>query len=366
MAKKMLLILVIYIAILNFSSPPYQNTFSQPNVVLRAIRQNRDVFVQILVPLDVKKLKVEIISEEGIVKNIIYRDYFTIKSYSRKKYNEFFISSKSNDIIETDTIKVFYNSKIIAECNISSIPYTTSENNENIEGIESKSIRIATYNIHRGRDKAGYSNLNEVGEFVKYYNIDIIGLQEVDKNVSRTNFEDQLKLLADKLSMYYYFGSNKSFLRGEYGNGVLSKYPLQNPENILMQGKESRGLLKTTVLIGENRKLNFMVTHLGLDLDERQKQFNNLLEYIDIYQEDLILVGDFNVTDTDPNILKIQQKLNDVGEKTLHRYVNTLNIFRNEYRIDYVFTSKAMRIKKYKVEKVQYSDHFPVIVDIEY
>lgn len=369
MAKRILLALILIITVLNFSSPPYQNTFSQSNVILRAVRKNEDVFVQILASLDVKKLRIEIISEKDIVKNIIYRDYFTIKSYPRKKYNEFLISSKSNDIIESDTIKVFYNSKIIAECSISSLPYTTIENKEdieNIEGIESKLIRIATYNIHRGRDKAGYSNLNQVGEFIKYYDIDIIGLQEVDKNVSRTNFEDQLKILADKLSMYYYFGSNKSFLRGEYGNGVLSKYPLQNSENILMQGKESRGLLKTSVLIGENRNLNFMVTHLGLDIDERQKQFNNLLEYIDIYEDDLVLVGDFNVTDIDPNILKIQQKLNDVGEKAIHRYVNTLNIFRNEYRIDYVFTSKSMRIKKYKVEKVQYSDHFPVIVDIEY
>ncbi|MFA5524826.1 MAG: endonuclease/exonuclease/phosphatase family protein [Tissierellales bacterium] len=365
MAKKIFIILTIILTIINLP-PSYEDTFSQSNVVLRAIRKNEDFFVQILAPLDVKTIKVEIVSENGAVKSIIYKDYYGIRSYPRKKYNEFIISNRKNDILDGDIIKVFYKATIIAEGTISSIPYITIVSNENIINEESKLIRIATYNIHRGRDKTGYSNLKEIGEFIKYYDIDIIGLQEVDKNVPRTNFEDQLKKLADKLSMYYYFGSNKSFLKGEYGNGILSKYPLLNPENILLQGKEARGLLKTTILIGQNKKLNFMVTHLGLDVDERQKQFNNLSDYIDIYEEDLILVGDFNVTDIDPNILSIQQKLNDIGEKTMHRNVNTLNIFRNEYRIDYVFASKSMGVKKYNVEKVQYSDHFPVIVEIEY
>ncbi len=362
MAKKALFILLIIIAILNLP-PPYQTTFSQSNITLKATRKKEDIFVQILTPLDVRKLNIEIVSEDGNIKNLIYKDYFTVRTYSRKEYNEFIVSGKVSDILDTDTIKIFHNRKLIAERNISDIQYNIIEKKE--EHI-SKSIRIATYNIHRGRDKVGYSNLNNIGEFIKYYDIDIVGLQEVDKNVSRTNFEDQLKIIADKLGMYYYFGSNKRFLKGEYGNGVLSKYPLQDSENILMQGKESRGLLKTSILIDDNIKLNFMVTHLGLDVEERQKQFNNLLEYIDLYEEDLILVGDFNVTDNEPNIIKIQQKLNDVGEKTFYRYVNTLNIFKNEYRIDYIFSNKSIKIKKYKVEKVQYSDHFPVIVDIEY
>lgn len=130
--------------------------------------------------------------------------------------------------------------------------------------------------------------------------------------------------------------------------------------------KESRGLLRTTVLIDDKKKITFMVTHLGLNFEERQKQFNTILDYIDMYEDNLILVGDFNVLDSDPNIIKIQQQLNDIGDKAIYRYVNTLNIFKNEYRIDYIFTNKRMKIKKYKVEKVQYSDHFPVIVDIEY
>lgn len=378
MTKKRFLILLLTVIILNIP-PHYENTFSQISVTLKARQKNKDIFIQILTSLDVEKLKVEIISEEGIIKNIIYKDYFTIREYSGKRYNEFVVSSKGKDIVDTDIIKVYYNTKLIAECDISSILYSITEkaedrvlsiqysaNDINDREEEKKLIRIATYNIHRGRDKVGYSNLNHIGEFIKSYNIDIIGLQEVDKNVSRTNFEDQLKILADKLEMYYYFGSNKRFLSGEYGNGVLSRYPLQNSENIIMQGKEPRGLLKTNVLIDENRRLNFMVTHLGLDVNERQKQFNSILEYVGLYEEDLILVGDFNVTDNDPNIIKIQQKLNDVGDKTIYRYVNTLNVFRNEYRIDYIFTSKSIKINRYKVEKVQYSDHFPVIVDIEY
>lgn len=365
MTKRIVSILLLILAFFNIPSS-YQNTFSQANVKLKLIRKNEDIFIQILVPQDMQNLKIEIISEEGITKNIIYKDYFTTKKYAQKKYNEFIVSNKGNNISETDIIKVYNKARIIVESSLSSIPSKYIIDTERDGNGEKKSIRIMTYNIHRGRDKIGNSNLKSIAEPIKYYDVDIIGLQEVDKNVSRTNFEDQLKILADSLSMYYYFGSNKSFLKGEYGNGVLSKFPLQDSENILMVGKgESRGLLRTTVLIDDNKKLNFIVTHLGLDEEDRHKQFQSLLDYIDMYNGELVLIGDFNVTDSDPNILKIQQRLNDVGEKTNYKYKNTLNIFKNEYRIDYVFTSKAMKIKRYRVEKVQYSDHFPVIVDIE-
>lgn len=364
MTKKVVSLLLLILAFFNIPSS-YQNTFSQSNVRLKLIRKNEDIFIQILVPQDIRSIKIEIISEEGLIKNIIYRDYFTTKKYAQKKHNEFIVSVKSSNISETDIIKVYNKSRIIAENSIISMAFEDIIETE-IEDSEKKSIRVMTYNIHRGRDKIGNKNLKSIAELIKYYDVDIIGLQEVDKNVSRTNFEDQLKILADSLSMYYYFGSNKSFLKGEYGNGILSKFPLQDSENILMESKgETRGILKTTVLIDDNKKLDFIVTHLGLDEEDRQKQFKSLLDYIDMYNDKLVLVGDFNVTDSEPNILKIQQKLNDVGEKTSYKFKNTLNIFKNEYRIDYIFTSKAMKIKRYRVEKVQYSDHFPVIADIE-
>lgn len=133
-----------------------------------------------------------------------------------------------------------------------------------------------------------------------------------------------------------------------------------------MEGKEKRNLLKTTILLEDNTDITFVVTHLGLTLEEKQNQFNNILDYIHIFKEDLILVGDFNTTDNDNNIVKIQQVLLDTGAKTMNRYLHTLNIFRNKDRIDYIFINRNMKIKSYKVIKNQYTDHFPVIADIEY
>lgn len=362
MTKKIFFAFILLLIVFNIS-PPYEDALSQSKYILRATRKNDEIFIHVLTSLNTKQIKVEIINIDGLTKSVIFRDYFAIRNYLGKQHNEYIISSKYNDIVESDKILIYNNAEVVAEYEASSIPYFMTEG---IESNETKKIRIMTYNIHRGRDKIGNNNLKNISKLIEYYDVDIVGLQEVDKNVSRTNFEDQLKILAEELSMYYYFGSNKSFLKGEYGNGVLSKYPLQSPENIIFQGREPRGLLKTSILLGNNKKMNFMVTHLGLDIEERQKQFNNVLNYIDVYDENLVLVGDFNVLDNDPNIMKIQKHLNDVGEKTINRYVNTLNIFRNEHRIDYVFVNKRMQIKKYKVEKVQYSDHFPIIVDIEF
>ena len=362
MMRKVFLNLILLIILFNLP-PIYRDTYSQPKTILRVIKKNDDFFIRVLTPLNIKEIKVEILSVQGANKAIIHREYFAIREYFGKKYNEFVISSKKNNIADSDVIKVTANMKVVDEKQISEIPYDIIKIKDDKE---TSQIRVMTYNIHRGRNKIGNSNIKDIEDFVRHYNPDIVGFQEVDKNVLRTNFEDQLKLIADNLSMYYYFGSNKSFLKGEYGNGILSKYPIENPENIIMQGGEPRGLLKTTISINKDKKMTVMVTHLGLDNEDRQKQFNTILDYISIYEDNLILIGDFNVTDLDRNIIRIQHQFNDPGSKIMYRHMNTLNTFKNKSRVDYVFTNKSMRVKEYKVEKVEYSDHFPVIVDIEY
>lgn len=339
----------------------FSDAFSQPNIVLKSIRNNGKIYIRILTPTNVKMVNAYISSNEGQTKAIVNKDYYGVINENGIEYNEFVISNNNTNFTEDDRIKVIsgYTSK--TEELVSAIPYDIITKGYSTE---KKELRVMTFNMHHGKDKAGNDRFELIKELIKQHNPDIIALQEVDKNATRTNFRNQLKELGDKLSMHYYFGPNRSILKGEYGNGILSKYPIIDTQNIKLQGKETRGLLRCVVLVDDLR-VNVFVTHLGLDAEERIKQFNVIKDYIDIYEDNLIMAGDFNSLASDPNIIYLQNRLNDTGDKTINSYQNTLNVFRNNLRIDYIFLNKDVKIKRYKLEKVDYSDHFPIFVDIE-
>lgn len=362
MLKKVIISsILVFFLIVSFSI--FSDAFSQQGIILKALRNEDKIYIKMLAPLGTKEINVQILSDIGELKAIVHKDYYgeLFEEDSHSSYNEFIISNENINFDINDQVKILSdNNQMMAEL-IREIPYEViPKSDEKLN----KELRIMTYNIHHGTDKVGNDNLDSIVDLIEEYNPDIVGLQEVDKNLVRTNFTDQIKYLADKLSMYYCFGANRSFIKGEYGNGILSKYPIVDVQNIKLQGIETRGLLKSSILI-DNNKINFLVTHLGLDYNERNNQYKVIKEYVDIFEDNLIMVGDFNSLGSDPNIIYLQNKLNDSGLKTLNNYNNTLNVYKNKSRIDYVFSSKSMKIKGYKLEKVDYSDHFPVIVDIE-
>jgi len=225
-------------------------------------------------------------------------------------------------------------------------------------------LKTMTYNIHHGKDKVGNDNLGKVIDLIRNEDADIIGLQEVDKNMVRTNFRDQLKEVADNLSMYYVYNPNLKIFNGEYGNGLLSKHPIIDWQNIIMPGKEDRGFIRATILVNDS-KVNVIVTHLGLDYEEREKHYKIIRPYLEIYDDNLIIQGDFNTLDNDINILNLEKKYDDTASVTSNRYMPTLNIFKSENRIDYIFITKNIRVLSYNVKKVEYSDHYPIISELE-
>ena len=90
-------------------------------------------------------------------------------------------------------------------------------------------ITVASYNVQC----LGYSaDKSAIVEEIKTINPDIIGLQELDNATSRSGYVDQLKMLADECGYeYYYFTKTIDFMGGEYGHGVMSKYPITKTES---------------------------------------------------------------------------------------------------------------------------------------
>jgi endonuclease/exonuclease/phosphatase family metal-dependent hydrolase len=161
-------------------------------------------------------------------------------------------------------------------------------------------MRILTYNIHKGigaRDRR--YRFGRILAVIEAENPDIVCLQEVDRNVRRSRFHDQPKLLAD------YFGSheriyqmNVRLKQGGYGNLLLSRWPLRSHHQISLrhEDRKPRGAQLAVIETPEG-PLHVVNWHLGLAERERRWQVAHLLSH-SLFRagEGLptIVIGDFN------------------------------------------------------------------------
>ncbi len=156
------------------------------------------------------------------------------------------------------------------------------------------SLRVATYNIyHLGKVNG---NATTIANVISDYELDVVGLQEVDKNAGRDGpVQDQAKVLAEKLGWYYGFSKAIDLGSGEYGNAIISKYPIESYKTIMFDsGTEEQRVMGHAVLKVGNKKVNFLNTHLsftGLNAPQVQ-ELKNYVANLDNY----ILTGDFNTS----------------------------------------------------------------------
>ena len=163
-------------------------------------------------------------------------------------------------------------------------------------------LRIGTYNIANGA-KVGH-DLQKIADDILSMELDIVGLQEVDKFATRSKYLDTMKTLSELTGYEYYYytvainigGDEATYgQKGEYGTGILSKYPIKSGEDYKLnsQGYEQRMLGHAEIEVG-GKTLHFFNTHLSWETDSvRAAQFKQLDEIISEY--DLcILTGDFN------------------------------------------------------------------------
>ncbi len=160
-------------------------------------------------------------------------------------------------------------------------------------------MRLLTYNIHKGiggRDRK--YRLQRIVDVIEIENPDLICLQEVDRGVARSRYDDQPGLLVDAFkSAGHLFQPNVHLRTGVYGNLVLSRWPLHSKHQISLRlnVKKVRGAQLAVVETPEGL-LHIVHVHLGLGERERHWQVEHLLGH-HRFQESAhlptMIVGDF-------------------------------------------------------------------------
>lgn len=235
--------------------------------------------------------------------------------------------------------------------------------------LQAQSVRILSYNIHHG-NPPGQPNkidLPRIAEIIKTADADVVGLQEVDVRVSRSEMVDQAKELASLTGMGYFFSKGIDLEEGEYGTLILTKHKIVGNKRYdlpMVEKSENRSLAVVDVELPTGEVLSFANTHLDLKAKNKIAQANYIKELGARIENPLILVGDFNAKPDDDTIKILEEQF--VRNTTTNGPTHPNTGAKNE--IDYILIGKQTKFnwKTYKVVPETYaSDHLPVFAEIE-
>lgn len=161
-------------------------------------------------------------------------------------------------------------------------------------------MRVLSYNIHKGiggRDRR--YRFERILAVIERAAPDVICLQEVDRNVKRSRFDNQPERLREHLQWSeHLYQFNVRVAQGGYGNLLLSRWPLveHHQLSLSLRQKKPRGA-QVTVIETPQGLLRLANWHLGLAEAERHWQVRRLLEHHLWRRSDhlpTLIVGDFN------------------------------------------------------------------------
>ena len=238
-------------------------------------------------------------------------------------------------------------------------------------------ITVMSFNIHHGVGVDGNLDLQRIADVVTSSSAGIVGLQEVDRHFGeRSDFVDQATWLAQTLDMHVAFGANLDLEpidpadpRRQYGNAVLSTYPIVSSLNTLLPleaGGEQRGLLEAVVDV-DGTEVRAYSTHLQHDSQSaRLAQVEAIRAYLAASSADssVVLLGDLNATPESPEIAVIVEDLTDSWEEAGVGDGFTYSTDSPSVRIDYVLTSDDLTTRTAAVITSDASDHLPVSATI--
>ena len=234
-----------------------------------------------------------------------------------------------------------------------------------------KTIRVMTYNIHVGVGMDKKLDLARIAGVINQQHPDLVGLQEVDRGVERTQRIDEIAELAKLTKMEYAFAFNLKYQGGQYGVAILSQTPiLASDHHLYLNTREAerRGFIRAEVHIG-GRLINFVTTHLDYQYEDgRVYEAQQLLAAMKEVSGPLIVVGDFNDVPTG-DAYQLMRGVFDDAWNSIRPNDDGFSYPTDKpaKRIDYILMRRAggIKAKRVWIPETPASDHVPVVAELE-
>ncbi|MCL2097415.1 MAG: endonuclease/exonuclease/phosphatase family protein [Bacteroidales bacterium] len=249
--------------------------------------------------------------------------------------------------------------------------------------------KLMSYNVHLFSlwDNNRNHSLPNFSKYIKEENPDILCLQEM----ATTDTLTVNQAFSQYPYRYYCCSKRKNGLL--FGNVTFSKYPIVNAGEFLFSETSNRCVYTDIVMRGDTiRVYNNHLQSISLNLERtalriRKEELRNeelrqvtiklrtafmkRAQQVDIISAHItsspypaIVCGDFNDTPVSYTYRKMKGKLNDCFTKAGRGMPSTYRGFWPAFRIDYILCAPSFQTVSYQVPKVNYSDHYPVIVQL--
>lgn len=227
--------------------------------------------------------------------------------------------------------------------------------------------RFFCYNVKHFGGMDETIDYNRVASVIKPFDPDFIALQELDSATTRSNMENQIAILGDKLGMYSYFAGTIPYRGGKYGIGLLAKEPALKTYAYELPGTEKRKFI-----IAEYADFLIICTHLDLTESARIESAIIISDIVGKFNKKAYLAGDLNEVKLDGPMFTEFKK----NWKIVSPIKNTFPTNPSPNRcIDFILSFNAggnYDISKgdvlYQLSTVNVSsasDHFPLFIDFK-
>jgi endonuclease/exonuclease/phosphatase family metal-dependent hydrolase len=234
---------------------------------------------------------------------------------------------------------------------------------------QSQALRVASYNIRHGEGADGKVDLPRIAKVIAALEPDLVALQEVDKNCTRSGNTDIAKELGKLLGMEHRFGKFMNFQGGEYGMAILSRLPIVDAvRHPLPDGAEPRCALEVRVHVdGLPSPVSFVCIHNDWTKESiRVKQAQALLEQLHGHDSPIVLAGDFNGDRSDESMRLLADAGWRIVKKNNDKESNTWPADDPRVEIDFfvIRNFPPVEIDHHVINEAVASDHRPIVAAI--
>jgi len=233
-----------------------------------------------------------------------------------------------------------------------------------------RTLRVATYNVHRCRGLDGRTNPARTAEVIRAIDADVVAMQEViGAGPSSAGHAEELGAL---LGMGWVMGPVRQLRGCQFGNVVLSRLPIREHAQYDLSWKtcEPRGCQRVDIQVGSHT-LHLYNVHLGTAFLERRHQAGRLSAIVHDRRvgRPKVVLGDFNEWMRGLATQMLSERLQSIDLRAHLRRRRTYPGVFPVLHLDHIYYEGQVDVTRVELPRTRLSlmasDHLPLVAELK-